>query len=31
MEKVLRDNQHLKLSFGTPKEIHLFLGIQEQP
>jgi len=31
MEKVLRDNQHLKLSFGTPKEIQLFLGIQEQP
>ena len=29
MEKILRDNQHLKLSFGTPRDLKLFLGAQE--
>ncbi|MCP4122765.1 MAG: hypothetical protein GY751_13510 [Bacteroidetes bacterium] len=29
MEKILRDNQHLKLSFGTPQDLKLFLGAQE--
>ncbi len=29
MEKILRDNQHLRLLHGTPREICLFLGRQE--